>query len=185
METKVCKKCGIEKEPGEFYKQSHRDGQYFSKCRSCVQQDQKEKRKTNYELIRSYEKKSSSRAGVAEAKKEYRKSERGKDSRAKGVKKWRARNPLKAEAHWKLNEAIRWGRILKQPCIICGNEKSQAHHEDYSLPLDVVWYCHTHHVARHKELREMRCVWDVTGKPIFPSEYRPDADEGLLLDGHI
>lgn len=174
---KACKKCGIAKELGEFYKQSHRDGQYFSKCRSCVQQDQKEKRKTNYELIRSYEKKSSSRAGVAEAKKEYRKSERGKDSRAKGVKKWRARNPLKAEAHWKLNEAIRWGRILKQPCIICGSEKSHGHHEDYSLPLDVVWYCHTHHVARHKELREMRSVWDMDGKPVLAIKDRTNTNE--------
>jgi hypothetical protein len=39
--------------------------------------------------------------------------------------------------------------------MVCGTQdRVQAHHEDYSRPLDVVWLCPTHHKARH---REMRC----------------------------
>jgi hypothetical protein len=44
-----------------------------------------------------------------------------------------------------IGNALRDGRIVKVPCEICGNPKSQAHHDDYSKPLEVRWLCFTHH----------------------------------------
>ena len=43
-----------------------------------------------------------------------------------------------------LNHAIRDGLLTKRDCEICGR-KSQAHHDDYTKPLDVRWLCFYHH----------------------------------------
>jgi hypothetical protein len=64
----------------------------------------------------------------------------------------RRRNPLerhKHEARWCVNRAIASGKLTRQPCEQCGNPKSEAHHPDYSRPLDVAWLCRTHHKALH------------------------------------
>lgn len=37
----------------------------------------------------------------------------------------------------------------KQTCRICGNLKSEAHHDDYAKPYDVIWLCRKHHIIRH------------------------------------
>jgi hypothetical protein len=41
-------------------------------------------------------------------------------------------------------EAVKRGEIKYQPCEVCG-EKAQAHHDDYSKPLEVRFLCRTHH----------------------------------------
>jgi hypothetical protein len=44
--------------------------------------------------------------------------------------------------------AIKTGRISPLPCFVCG-KKAEAHHPDYTSPLDVVWLCAAHHKAAH------------------------------------
>jgi len=56
----------------------------------------------------------------------------------------RARNPEKYKARTAISEAIRQGRLSPQPCRVCNN-KAQAHHHDYSKPLEVDWLCFRHH----------------------------------------
>ena len=41
------------------------------------------------------------------------------------------------------------GKIIKQPCSVCGKIKSEAHHPDYSKPLEVIWFCRSHHKLHH------------------------------------
>src|SRR3990167_6013912 len=60
------------------------------------------------------------------------------------------RYPEKEKARRILQVAVRAGKILKSPCL-CGNPKSQAHHGDYSLPLEVVWLCPRCHSKEHKK----------------------------------
>ena len=50
----------------------------------------------------------------------------------------------------KANNAIRSGKLIKQPCEVCGCLKVEAHHCDYNKPLDVMWLCKKHHVEWHK-----------------------------------
>lgn len=43
------------------------------------------------------------------------------------------------------------GILVKEPCKVCGtNENIEAHHEDYTKPLDVIWLCRNHHREHHK-----------------------------------
>jgi hypothetical protein len=66
-----------------------------------------------------------------------------------GIKqRWRAANPLKHAAHWKVAAALRSGKLVREPCAVCG-EKAQAHHDNYSKPLDVRWLCREHHDVEH------------------------------------
>jgi ribosomal protein S27AE len=56
-----------------------------------------------------------------------------------------------ARVHGAVARAIRIGLLVKQPCARCGETKVEAHHEDYSRPLDVIWLCRKHHMQRHRE----------------------------------
>ncbi len=68
--------------------------------------------------------------------------------RAATLKAWNSRWPEKRRAAVAVNNAIRDGRMQRQPCTICG-ERAQAHHEDYARPLHVVWLCVKHHQDAH------------------------------------
>jgi hypothetical protein len=56
---------------------------------------------------------------------------------------------LKANARSYLNVYIKKGLVKKLPCQVCGSLESQAHHDDYSKPLDVKWLCRDHHLELH------------------------------------
>jgi hypothetical protein len=55
-------------------------------------------------------------------------------------------------AHGIVAEAIRKGTLTRQPCNVCGAQKTVAHHEDYNKPLDVIWLCTRCHTRRHAEI---------------------------------
>lgn len=57
----------------------------------------------------------------------------------------RKRSPGKNAAYKAVQRAVAGGRLQRQPCGICGDPKSQAHHTDYAKPLDVEWLCFRHH----------------------------------------
>jgi hypothetical protein len=49
---------------------------------------------------------------------------------------------------------LRRGTIKRGPCEVCGSEDSEAHHDDYSKPLDVRWLCRKHHREHHQRIKE-------------------------------
>jgi hypothetical protein len=51
-----------------------------------------------------------------------------------------------------LHVYVKRGKVPRLPCEICGNVKAQAHHDDYSKPLQVRWLCDEHHRQHHKFL---------------------------------
>jgi hypothetical protein len=63
---------------------------------------------------------------------------------------WIERNPEKVKAQTAVSNAVRDGRLTRQPCEVCGNPKVDGHHEDYSKPLEVRWLCRAHHMELHR-----------------------------------
>lgn len=65
---------------------------------------------------------------------------------------WRAENyDLQQASRCAFQKAIREGVVKRGPCAVCGNPKSEGHHEDYAHPLDVMWLCRIHHSRRHRD----------------------------------
>ena len=54
----------------------------------------------------------------------------------------------------KARNAIRDGKLTRQPCEVCG-AWAEAHHPDYSKPLEVIWLCVPNHGAEHKRMKEI------------------------------
>jgi hypothetical protein len=55
----------------------------------------------------------------------------------------------RANARSYLHVYIRRGKIVKGTCEVCQSVKVEAHHEDYTKPLQVRWLCRTHHMELH------------------------------------
>lgn len=64
-------------------------------------------------------------------------------------KKYAHKNRLKRNAQSNLRRAIRIGKIARGICQVCGESKTDAHHNDYSKPLEVIWLCPIHHRNLH------------------------------------
>jgi hypothetical protein len=43
----------------------------------------------------------------------------------------------------------RRGILVPQPCEVCGKVNVQKHHDDYTKPLEVRWFCRAHHIGVH------------------------------------
>lgn len=151
---KTCFKCLLSKPLDEFYSHPRMADGHLNKCKACSRSDTAKRKTENKknpdwiekEILRSRLK---SRRERAEGK--YRGNRTDETDRSR---RFREKNPLKYKAHNLVNNAIRSGKITPLPCVICG-EKAQAHHEDYSKPLDVIWYCPQHHSERHVEIRRL------------------------------
>lgn len=59
------------------------------------------------------------------------------------------RYPEKERARILVHNAVARGKLTKLPCVICGEPRVHAHHEDYTKPLGVTWLCPRHHRERH------------------------------------
>jgi hypothetical protein len=62
---------------------------------------------------------------------------------------YRSEHRVEVAAREAVRRAIIDGRLVRLPCVTCGNPKSEAHHEDYSKPLEVTWLCRLHHKQTH------------------------------------
>lgn len=61
------------------------------------------------------------------------------------------RDALQEKARRLAGYAIRSGKLARGLCEHCGEAKTQAHHRDYSKPLDVQWLCLACHAIAHRK----------------------------------
>jgi hypothetical protein len=80
----------------------------------------------------------------------YIRSPEAKILRQQAILRWREANPEKYAAQRLLFNALRRGLIVREPCEICGALEVEAHHEDYSKPLQVRFLCRRHHREYHR-----------------------------------
>lgn len=125
---KECFKCHRVLPLDEFYKHPRMADGHLNKCKECNKRDVHE----NY--YRRH-------AQYAEYERERYQQENRRQYTIAQARLRNIRNPQKRKARTALGNAIRDGRIKREPCQFCGDPKSEAHHRDYSKPLDVVWAC--------------------------------------------
>ena len=134
---KKCSACGEVKAAFEFQvrRMSH-DGRTAA-CKVCLKARDAAR----------YPKEKERRAELMRA---YVATPEGKEIVRKAHLRWIKRNSQKRAAHVIVGNAIRDGELVKKRCEVCGAEKVDAHHDDYSKPLDVRWLCRKHHAEHHR-----------------------------------
>lgn len=144
MTMKTCKTCNQTKELTSFIKHNS------NRCKSCLNAYNTEWRRNNplkYKKIYT-EGYLRNKEVVCKKTNDYRK--RHPIVAAVSQRNYVARHPQKVKAHSLVYRNIKSGILVKMPCGICGCEKVEAHHENYSNPLEVKWLCVPHHKAWHR-----------------------------------
>lgn len=149
---KFCKRCEIEKPINEFYKHSMTVDGFYPVCKNCHNERCKQNRWSDIKAYRSKSRERAKTEGHKEATKRAYKKALASGKHTQRTKDWRTKNPEKYQAHIAVRMALYHGKIKKTGCIVCG-DKAQAHHEDYSKPLEVIWLCQTHHAEHHARKR--------------------------------
>ncbi len=118
---------------------------HLGKCKDCTRRGVEERRKRleSTDLEWALKEKKRMREKSAKTRANGTASPQSKES----IKKWSQLNKHKIRAHDLVYKAVRSGKLLKLNCF-CGLP-ANAHHEDYSKPLDVIWLCHAHHMELH------------------------------------
>ena len=133
---KTCFKCGYRKPVAEFYHHPRMADGRLNKCKVCTKSDVSLNYRAKRRQYAEYERKRFQDPARKKQIAEYHRA-----ARAKYPEKFRAYNKIR----W----ALKSGKITRRFCEVCGSKKSQAHHEDYSKPLDVRWLCFRHHREAH------------------------------------
>lgn len=160
---KICSRCRLLRPLDCFRLRPGTRNLYgvSSECRECERAYRKENGekfgayraewlKKNREKQRSYSRRyyEKNREKRIQDAVEYARSRRAATKKIE--EKYRRENALKVKAREAVRKALREGTIKKLPCSVCESPLSQAHHPDYSKPLDVVWLCTKHHGERHR-----------------------------------
>jgi len=154
MEYKKCFKCNTEKSLDDFYKHSQMKDGHVNKCKECNKKDVSENYFKRHDYYIEYD---NSRIDNPQ-RREYRKNHAKymRDNFPEKVKEYHKKYDKKKKYSTTLvHRAVQKDKIKKLPCEVCGDLKSEGHHENYDKPLQVKWLCRTHHMLRHREINKL------------------------------
>lgn len=135
-DEKRCFKCGRSLPISEFYAHPMMGDGHLGKCKECARKDVRENRASKRLQYARYE------------RERFKRPERKRDM-VRRSRLHREANPNKAKARAMVEREVLAGRLQRNPCEICGEPKTHAHHDDYSKPLEVRWLCVKHHMEAH------------------------------------
>jgi len=143
---KDCGRCGKRKELSDFYVNRAKEDGLTTWCRSCLSEYHKARlAKANASRPEGWKQKAKDKTAYSKAWKE---ANPGKMTEYK--RDWWRKNKDRLKVKDAVRYAVKTGKLVKTPCEVCGEEKVEGHHPDYSRPLDVVWLCRQHHLEIHK-----------------------------------
>ncbi len=147
---KKCIGCGVAKNRSEFYANPGTADGLLGKCKPCILAAMQRDRELNPQKYIDRDRARNRLPHRIAERKRYAKTEGGKQARRNASNNYYRRNSHKRKAVIAANNAVRDGRLMKRPCDVCGVAKVEAHHADYSKPLEVRWLCNKHHREEHK-----------------------------------
>lgn len=142
-----CKTCLVELPVTAFYTSNK------GRCMECVKAAVRENRLAKLAYYRSYDRQRASAPHRVALRAAYRETDAFRLSHAVASKKWDVANAIRKRAATAVSNAMRDGKLERQPCFLCG-ANAQAHHPDYAAPLAVTWLCSLHHSQLHAEHRQ-------------------------------
>ncbi len=80
------------------------------------------------------------------------------------MREWRKTHPMteiqrrRDIARSYVSVYIKRGKLKRGSCEVCNSNYVEAHHDDYSKPLDVRWFCREHHLILEAKIR---ILWHV------------------------
>jgi len=143
MTMKTCFKCKRELPRTEFYSHPRMNDGLLGKCKDCTRHDSAEHRLRNIDRVRAYDHQRSTLAHRIALRRRVQLA----DLEA---------HPDRHRARAKLQRTVRAGRLVRPPeCQRCGlaPHRIEAHHADYTKPLDVEWLCKPCHAKADQERR--------------------------------
>jgi hypothetical protein len=154
MNIKKCFRCGASKPLSEFYRHPKMADGRLGKCKDCTRADVNNNRQEKNDYYAAFDRARANLPHRVAARKAYAKTDRGRMVTKAAKKRWIAMHPAIRAAHVITGNAIRDKRLIKGPCEVCGTTiRVQAHHDDYTKPMDVRWLCVKHHNEHHKAQR--------------------------------
>jgi hypothetical protein len=143
---KCCFRCGRRRLLKFFYKDRRMADGHLGKCIDCTKSDVAANYAIRRETRSAYE--------AARAKDPARRAQQ-----ARNLRKYRRGHPDRARAHAAVSYALRAGKLVRGPCRFCGTSvRVQAHHADYSRPLEVLWECFKCH-REHEHGQVVVTLW--------------------------
>lgn len=139
MDCKTCKTCGASRPREAYYTHPATADGLLARCKDCHKAAVKANRAENLERYRAFDRARSHDPERVRARQEYAATPSGREARRRAGQSWDRRNTHKKYAHGKVSRAVDSGAVQRQPCEKCGSPHTEAHHDDYSKPLDVRW----------------------------------------------
>jgi ribosomal protein S27AE len=152
LAIKTCYDCGQSKPLSEYYRHPQMSDGHLNKCKECQRAATIANRTNRLAYYQEYDRKRGNLPHRVVARSAYAEAMPPEQKKSYNLR-WVKRNPQKRVAHIIAGNAIRDGRLVKQPCEMCGEVDVDAHHDDYSKPLTVRWFCRACHMNHHKEER--------------------------------
>lgn len=152
---KICFKCGKEKHLSEFYKHKQMADGHLGKCKSCTKIDSKlrSEKPENIESVRECKRLWARGEKGRETNRKYLSTGKGRVISNSAKKKYTNQNGKKKSAKNAVNNAVKYGSIVKpSTCDNCKKESNiiHGHHCDYDKPLTVDWLCPSCHSEWHR-----------------------------------
>ncbi len=161
---RVCSVCDIDKPLSDFYSDKTRLFGKSYRCKVCTH---------------LYYKGNKARllSNQLEHNREYSHTEGARELKVASAHRMMEKYPERYQVRNTARNALKSGKLVRQPCEVCKEPKAEMHHDDYDKPLDVRWLCPLHHRELEGRLKADQLKEILTGEEKELHYKIPDTEE--------